>query len=618
MPKSNVRETRKGFWLDAGIILLTALLVYIPAMSAGFVWDDSEVLTHSALIKADDGLLRIWFTRSAPDYWPLTWSTFWLEWRLWGMNAAGYHVVSVLLHAVSAVLIWRVLKRLKIPGAWLAGLIFAVHPVNVASVAWIAERKNTLSLLFYALAILWYLQFDDDGDRRWYFLSLGSFLLALLSKTSVVMLPFVLLGCAWWRRGRLGRKDLLRIVPFFALSVIMGLVTLWFESALPETFDIIHPEGFFARLAGAGWAVWFYIYKALLPLNLSMVYPRWQIDPSSPIIYLPGLLLVICLGLCWRYRRSVGRPVLFGAGYFVVTLFPVMGFFTTGLMIHTLVADHWQYVSIIGIIALAAGLGATLCGRLHGLRRQASIVIVAVLVALLSVLSWRQCRLYRSPEALWRDTLAKDPQCWVANVNLGRAMCVQKRYKEGMTHFLAALRIRPDQQPEVPHCFVGIAHAEQGEIAQAISSFRTALRHNPDFAQAHENLANALSVQRRTEEAMAEYREVLRLKPESPVSLTNLAWILAAHENPNLRNAAEAVRLAERACELTGYKHVAALNTLAMAYAETGRFSDAAGTTRTALKLASSSKKLSRHLRERLHSYEAARSFQQDPVPAEP
>ena len=623
----NTGERPKSFRLGAGLIVLIALLVYIPAMRAGFVWDDSEVLTASSLIRAKDGIFRIWFTKDSPNYWPVTWSSFWLEWRLWGMNAAGYHVVNVLLHAASAVLIWRILKRLKIPGAWAAALIFAVHPVNVASVAWIAERKNTLSMLFYALAILWYLQFDDDGDRRWYFLSLGSFLLALLSKTSVVMLPFVLLGCAWWRRGRIGRKDLLRVIPFFALSGIMGLVTVWFESALPYPPEVAHPEGFFARLAGAGWAVWFYIYKAALPLNLSMVYPRWWIDPASPIVYLPGLLLLVCLGLCLRFRRSVGRPVLFGLGYFVVTLFPVMGFFTTALMADTLVADHWQYVSIIGIIALAVGAGATLYGRLRPRHRQWLLVATAALVGALSVLTWQQTRVYESDETLWRDTIAKDPRCWVAHVNLGRFMFDRKRHEEAITRFRASLRIMPEEEADTPHSamrrpvpitYIGMVLLERGETDEAISHLREALRVRPTFVLARENLAVALLRQDRVAEAMAQHREVLRIRPNWLPTLNDLAWILATHENPEFRDAAEAVRLAEHACELSDYENAVSLDTLAAAYAEAGRFPEAVRIARKALALASEHETFSRHLRHSIKLYEASRPFRRRFVQVEP
>lgn len=343
-----------------GIILITfaTLIIYIPAIRGGFIWDDDAFVTENPLIHSHDGLYRFWCTTEAPDYFPLTSTTLWLEWRLWGNNAAGYHVVNVLLHILNALLIWLALKRLKIPGAWLAAFIFAVHPVNVESVAWITERKNLLPMFFYLCSILLYLKFEENQTKWVYGLSLGAFLLALLSKPSVVMLPLVLLGCVWWQRRRIALNDLFRAIPFFLLSLIMGLVTLWFQYHNAIGSTIVRDDSFLSRLAGAGWAVWFYIYKTVFPFNLSFVYPRWEITDSSLVSFVPILLLLSLLIILFRYRNSWGSPFLFGLGYFVVTLFPVLGFFNIYFMKYSLVADHWQYTSIIGIIALLVGIGA--------------------------------------------------------------------------------------------------------------------------------------------------------------------------------------------------------------------------------------------------------------------
>ena len=216
-------------WLLALALMLITLVTYAPVWHAGFIWDDKELLVDNPLVRASDGLYRFWFTTEALDYYPLTSSLCWLEWRLWGSSATGYHVVNVFLHAANAALLWIILRRLKVPGAWLAGLIFAIHPVTVATAAWVSEQKSTLSMLFYLLAILLYLRFDEKGSWRSYGLALGAFLLALLSKTAVVMLPVVLLGCVWWQRRSVRGKDVIRSVPFFALSLILGLVTVWFQ-----------------------------------------------------------------------------------------------------------------------------------------------------------------------------------------------------------------------------------------------------------------------------------------------------------------------------------------------------------------------------------------------------
>ena len=282
-------ETQRHILL-AAVIVCAALVVYIPTMQGGFFWDDHSYLVRSQLIHAPDGLRRFWLTREAQDYFPLTSTLLWVEWRLWGMTAAGYHVVNVLLHAAAAVLVWRVLQRLHIAGAWLAGLLFAVHPVAASSAAWITEGKNTLSLTLGLLSITAYLTYEDRAERPpgpagraagWYALAVLLFLFALLAKTSVAMLPAVLLLCAWWRRGRSCRKDLLRSLPFFALSLALGLVTVWFQKHNVIGAMVVRPEGIGSRVAAAGWMVWFYLFKLLLPAGLCVIYPRWDVDGTS-------------------------------------------------------------------------------------------------------------------------------------------------------------------------------------------------------------------------------------------------------------------------------------------------------------------------------------------------
>ena len=240
----------------------------------------------------------------------------------------------------------------------------------MATVAWISEQKNTLSMLFSAVAFLLYLRFYEDGRWRWYGFSLAAFLLALFSKTAVVMLPVVLLGCVWWVRGRLRWKDLVCSAPFFVFSLALGLVTIWFQHHRALQGHLVRSDGFLARLAAAGWVPWFYLYKTLLPVHLTLMYPKWSIDASRWVSYLPGALLFLCFLVFWRERRTWGRPLLFGLGYFVATLVPVLGFFDQGFYSYSLVADHWQYYSIVGVIALAVAAGEEACRKMA-----ASIVI---------------------------------------------------------------------------------------------------------------------------------------------------------------------------------------------------------------------------------------------------
>ena len=330
------RSPRAG----AALIILLTVLAYLPALRAGFVFDDYPLILDNRMVKAHDGLHRFWFTTQAPDYYPLTWSLWWAEWRLWGPHPFGYHAVNVLLHAANALLIWMVLRRLKIPGSVAGGLVFALHPVNVATVAWISEQKNTLSMLFYLIAILLYLRFDDEArwprsERgwRWYGLSLAAFLLALFSKTAVVMLPVVLLGCLWWRRNRIRWKDLLYTLPFFALSLIFGLVTIWFQHNRALEGHVVQTVGFASRLATAGWVPWFYVYKTLLPFDLTVVYPKWQIDASHWLSYVPGVILIALLALFWWKRKTWwGRSVVVRPWVLCSDAFPGAGVLRSRLL----------------------------------------------------------------------------------------------------------------------------------------------------------------------------------------------------------------------------------------------------------------------------------------------
>ncbi|HID30926.1 MAG TPA: tetratricopeptide repeat protein [Desulfobacterales bacterium] len=519
----NMSLKSSGF--RVGVIVFVTLIVYIPAMRAGFIWDDDLFVTQNPLIKADDGLYRFWFTAEAPDYFPLVSSSLWFEWRLWGMNPTGYHVVNVLWHAVISVLIWLVLRRLKIPGAWLAALVFAVHPVNVESVAWITERKNTQPMAFYLLTILLYLRFESDGRKQWYVFALCAFLLAILSKTSVVMLPLVLLGCAWWQRGRIARKDLVLSVPFFILAAVLGLVTVWFQYNVAIAGDIVRTGGFFSRLAGAGWAVWFYLWKAIIPSGLSFIYPRWNIDATAIVSYLPAMILFGCFAVFWRYRRGWGRPFLFGLGYYVVTLFPVLGFFDINFMRFSLVTDHWQYTSIIGLIAVVVGLGAWIWDRWQTKVRHFATILAVAVIGLLCVLTWVRCHAFKDLETLWRDTISKNPEAWMAHSNLGSILAGQGRFEEAISHCSTALRINPGHA--WIHGALGVALSNLGRLEEAIQHFSEALRLKPDFVEAHNDLGLALSKQGRFKEAITHFSKALKIAPDFADAHCNLGLGLA-------------------------------------------------------------------------------------------
>lgn len=473
------------------MLVAVTIAAHYPATHAGYTWDDDQYLYESSLTLARDGLSRIWFAFEAPDYWPLTRTMFWLEWRIWGNNPAPYHATNIVLHAVASLLLWRVLRRLDLrePGAFLAALLFAVHPVTVESVAWISERKNILSLTLYLLSILAYLRAEAPGNRKWYALALITAAGALLAKTSVAMLPVVLLLCGWWKHGSVGRRDVLRSLPFFLLSLGLGLIGIWCEHQNAISGEIVRPEGPGSRIAASGWIVWFYLYKIVIPINLAMVYPRWDVDGGRLLSYVPLALLIGCLALLWYYRGGWARGPLAALAYFLITLAPVLGFIDMSYARFSLVADHLQYVGIPGIIALiGAGLGYAVskAGQLNRpLTRLGSRMTAAAIVIAWGALANQQARLYLDEQALWTHTIRLNDRAWIAYCNRGNAYAAQGRSDLAIADFTKAIELKPDHAPSYNNR--GMEYAGAGEIDRAIADYSKAIEIDPTFVPAYSN-----------------------------------------------------------------------------------------------------------------------------------
>ncbi len=617
---SSTRRTALG----AALIVLLTFGVYWPVLRGGFVWDDLLMVQKNPLVTGEGRWYSIWFKA---DF-PLTTIALWFQHFLWGETAAGYHVVNVMLHALNALLVWRVLADLKVRGAWLAAIMFAVHPVCAASAAWISELKNTLSLCFFLLSLVWYLRWEAQKSEMkpdfapstsglrpppsgCYWLSLAAFVLALLSKTSTVMLPVVLLACAWWQRGRATRGDVWRTVPFFALSLFFGLATVWIQKHQIIAGETVQTENLLGRLAGAGRALWFYLGKALLPWPLSIIYPRWQISVGAIVSWLRLLLWASMLAACWRFRRGHGRPTLFALGCFTVTLFPVMGFFDMYYMAFSRVSDHFQYLPMICIVAL---VGAALHTWLPG---KILPVVAVLLIAGLGVLTFQRARVFATDENLWTDTLAKNPDAWNAHNNLGCIRAEQGRLDEALKHFEASLKVNPGNVKAVIN--VAKTQAARGRFAEAETSFLAAIKLKPNDPEAHAHYGSMLARMGRHDEAADQLREAIRLRPDTgrrlelagvyraagkireaieecrqallanpdqPEVLSNLAWMLATTADDKLRDGQEAVRCAERACGLTNFKDAQKVGVLAAAYAEAGQFDKATTMAEKAIELA--------------------------------
>jgi protein O-mannosyl-transferase len=608
----------------AGVIVLLTFLSYWPTLQAGFIWDDDKMLTSNPLVRLPLGLYYIWCSTALPDYFPLTSTSFWLEWRLWGEHPAGYHLTNLLLHAASAVLLWKVLQRLRIPGAWLAALLFAVHPINVQSVAWIAERKNTLCMFFFLLSLLWYLRSQSkevglnaqrpqtsnpqpstlNPQRLYYWLSLGAFLCALLSKTAVVMGPFVLLLCHWWLQSRAGSggaagptapkssperlgagpgqlpstllspRLLLRLAPFFALSLVLGLVTLWFQSHRAIAGDLIRNDDFLTRLAGAGRAVWFYAGKTLAPLDLCFVYPQWQIDEHSFALWLPLGAIILTLAVLMCFRRSWGRGPLFGFGYFLLMLLPILGLVNIYFQRYSLVGDHWTYFASPGIIVVVVGGGAYFLSR----HKNAWVLPVAAVaaVAWLIPATQRQARVYHDLGTLWEDTLAKNPTCWLAHNSLGSALADAGRFDEARHHLEQALAAKPDSMELLNN--LASVFLDQGKPDEAMAYLRKALEIAPGSALAYYNLGNAYDQLNQPERAEANYRRALELDPAHAETHGNLGCLLYAAGKKH-----EAIDEFTRAISLKP-DYAEALNNLAVLFLELKRAPEAESLLREAIR----------------------------------
>lgn len=507
-------------WVCAGIFL-AVLLAYWPALHGTFLWDDDGHVTRPDL-RPLGGLARIWFEIGATQqYYPLLHSTFWVEHRLWGDAPLGYHLVNIFFHATAACLAGVALRRLAVPGAWLAAALFALHPVCVESVAWISEQKNTLSAVLYLLALLVYLDFDDSRRGRPYALATGLFLLALLTKTITASLPAALLVIFWWRRGRLEwRRDVLPLLPWFVLSAVAGVTTALFEHTLIGARGADFELGAAARVLIAGRALWFYLGKLLWPADLVFIYPRWTPDPAVWWQWLFPLAALAAFALLWRWRTH--RGPLAAALFFAGTLFPGLGFINVFPFRYSFVADHFQYLAMLGPLAAFSAWLVTAVAR-----RSLALVTTAVPLGLLTlgVLSWRQSGTYRDVFVLYYATLERNPSCWMAHNNLGMALTDAGDPAAAIPHYEQALRLQPANAEAENN--LGFALARLDRHAEAEPHYRRALQFQPDYAVADNNLGATLMALGRTNEGLSAFTAALKANPRYAGAHANLGLALA-------------------------------------------------------------------------------------------
>ena len=512
-------SSSKRDWFFCLILAVVTLLAYQPAWHGGLLWDDDANSTIATL-RSVDGLRRVWFVpRTTQQYYPLLYTSYWLQQRLGGDSPTSYHLVNIILHVGCAVLVLKILRFLRIPGAELAAIVFALHPVNVESVAWISERKNTLSGLFGLAATLWYLKFDENRSKQSYALAIGLFFLGLLSKTAIVTLPLAWMVIFWWKRSTISlRRDVVPSIPFFLLSAAAGLMTRWVEygnvgyKANTLAFSPVD------RCLIAGRAFWFQLGKVLLPSNLMFVYPRWDIYAGVWWQYLFPLAVVGLLVILWTLRRW-SRALLAGVLIYIFLLLPTLGFINQYFFIYSFVSDHWQYLACLGIITPCASGIVLLVQRFKYWQVWLEPGTTLLLGAILFVLSWQQSRMYTDNETLYRAAIARNPTCWMAYANLIEMLYEADRIPEAMQLFSQALRIKP----AVAHYSLANALVQKGRTSEAIDHYQHALQIDPSYVEAHTNLGDALFLMGRTSQAIDQYEQALRIDPNYGHAHINLA-----------------------------------------------------------------------------------------------
>ena len=609
------------------------LLVYSRAFNGAFIWDDDMYISQNPALRSLHGLWQIWFEpwSAGHQYYPLSYTGFWVGWHLWGMHTAGYHLVNILLHASASVLLWQVLKSLKVRGALLAAALFALHPVSVMSVAWMNEMKNTLSCSL-ALGAMWaYLRFDGlgvyarpEGAKRpwgWYAPVLGLFVLAMFAKTAVSFLPVSLLLIIWWQRGRIGWREARSLLPMVAIVAGMGLLTIAIErnphggaGAVGKDFTVTFPE----KLIVSGHSFFFYLGKFLLPVNLSFVYTRWKINPWDVREYLwPAAMLGVLVAL-WRLRGRIGRAPLAAAIHFYLCTSFLIFMVVLYHMRYSFVSDHWTYFGSMSLFALAGAVLAKGAGALGGWEKPFPQALAGGLFLLLGAMSWHQCIMYDNFDTLWRWTIARNPGCWMAENNLGNDLLHKGRADEAMGHFRRAMELKPDYvlamdnlgdalmqkhrvddaliqyknalaiKPDNPETLndIGFAYQQKGNLDEAVKAYRKASELLPGAVLVRNNLASALQQGARVAEAIDVYRKTLDVMPDNLQALTNLSYLLTTSVDPALRNPPEALALAQKANQLAHGRSPVILDTLAAAYAGLGRYSDAVDVESQAISIA--------------------------------
>jgi Tfp pilus assembly protein PilF len=547
--------------LRAAIIVTAGLWIYSPAFHGDWLWDDTTYISENPLLKDPERLWKAWFQPgSFIEYYPLEQTVQWLQWQLWGNDTFGYHLTNDLLHITNALLVWRLLSKFGLRMAWLGGLIFAVHPIMVESVAWISELKNTLSLAPMLLAMCAWMDYDQNKRTPDYLWALGYFLMAMFCKISVAMFPFVILLYAWWKRERIGWSDLKAAMPFFIIALILGATSLestaWFMQQRLESIVAVPIGGFFSHLALDGLTVSFYLFKCLWPVDLMPLYPQWKIDPPSLWQFLPWPVFICLFAWLWSQRRGMGRHIILGFGFFFINVAPLVG---AAYSSYSWAMDHLVYLPIIGLIGLVTAGVEQIYHRSAPTTHAYVTGLITLVVALLAFHAHWYVPAFTGDEVLWNYELDQNPQAWPAHNNLGKILLQAGEGDLAREQFEAVIRLQPamaapynnlgsalallGRTPDAEQAFVqalkrdpnspeannniGIVLAQTGHLPEAMLHFEQALYRHPLYAEAHSNLGNTLLQMGRIPDAIVQFEAAIQINPDYVAAYDNLGLALA-------------------------------------------------------------------------------------------
>ena len=552
-------ESRANRWRDFlirfAVIVLAGLWIYSPTYHGDWLWDDDQLLTQNLTVQhrvSPDpnvppdslrSLAKLWFNPDGADYFPLSYTALWAQWPFFGLRSTGYHVTTILLHITGALLLWALLAQMRLPGAWVSALLFAVHPVCVESVAWVSETKNTLSLPLFLLSCIFWVKQDDEPDAnhrfRLYLASIGFFLLSMFAKTSVVAMPVVTLLYAWWKRGRVTKQDLILAAPMFAISIALGLITIsyqWSRAIGQEKIivgDLFSVTGFFSRAAISGMGIFHYLASIVWPVNLLPIYPRWDVDPPKIWQLLPWPVIFAAGWWIWQNRATWGRHVGFALGFFLLMVAPVLGFVTISYMRITWVADHFIYLPMVSILALIGATATLLFRKAQEDSKPTFLAGGALLLAALTFLSFRDAINWMDEDHMWEHTLKHNFDAWQAHNRLGAKKFSRGDVDGAHFHFQNSTRLRPDLGETHNNLGTtlsaraqmlaqrGDQAAAKREMDAAIEQFAEACRVTPHVPAIHVNLANALAAAGRFGEAGDKYKELIEKEPGNPALINN-------------------------------------------------------------------------------------------------